>query len=222
MRLLKGLFFLIVFLVAVFAGVGWFLPDRVEVERDIVIDRPPAEVFALLDGFGRFNEWSPWRDYDATATYEYAGPARGVGAIMRWRGDAGEGSQEIVAMEPPNSITVKLDFGTDGVATSHYLLRPAGAGTRLVWRFEFDAEGHLVSRWFNLLLDRMIGPDYERGLADLKVLAESQPAEVAPPPAEEAPQEPMEGEAAEAGEEAAAGDGAEEAPAEASTEGDAG
>jgi uncharacterized protein YndB with AHSA1/START domain len=190
MRLLKALLLLILLLVAVFAGVGWLLPDRAEVERSVVIERPPAEVFSLLDGFGRFNEWSPWRDYDATAKYDYAGPPNGVGASMRWQGEKGTGSQEIIAIDAPHSIAVRLDFGADGKATAHYLLRPAGAGTRVVWRLESDAEGALVGRWFNLLLDRMVGPDYERGLADLKTLAESQPATTSIAPSTDAPQEP--------------------------------
>lgn len=191
MRLLKSLIWLAVLLIAVFAGVGWLLPDRAVVERSVVIERPPTEVHALLDGFGRFNEWSPWRDYDPSARYEYAGPPNGVGAIMRWRGEKGAGSQEIVAVDPPHSVAVRLDFGADGEAMAHYLLRPAGSGTRVVWQLESDAAGSLVGRWVNLLLDRMVGPDYERGLTALKVLAETQPQ---PAPALEspAPQEPLE------------------------------
>ena len=192
MRLLKALLLIVIVLAAVFAIGGWLLPDRTEMERSVVIERSPPQMFELLDGFGRFNEWSPWRDYDATAAYEYAGPARGVGAIMRWQGEKGGGAQEIIASDPPHSITVQLDFGADGKALASWLLRPAGDGTRVTWRLESDAEGSWVGRWFNLLLDRMVGPDYERGLADLKVLAEAEPpAPIAPPVPEEAPQEPM-------------------------------
>lgn len=199
MRLLKGLLWLIVLLGAAFVAGGLLLPDRAEVERSIVIERPPAQVFELLDGFARFNEWSPWRDYDPTAAYELAGPARGVGAMLRWRGERGAGSQEIIALDPPHSIAVRLDFGMQGKPTAAWLLRPAGEGTRLVWRFENDAEGAWSGRWFNLLLDRFVGADYERGLLALKALAEAEPAAAPPPPVDGAPQEPLSAEEAEGG-----------------------
>lgn len=200
MRLFKGLLFIALVLGAVYALGGWLLPDRAEVKRSVVIERAPGEVYALLDGFARFNEWSPWRDYDATARYEFAGPATGVGAILRWQGEKGQGAQEIVAMDPPHSIAVELDFGSEGKAMSRFHLRPAGTATRLIWRLESDAGGAFGKRWVNLLLERMVGPDFERGLADLKALAEASPppaAALPDPPA--APQEPLEDEAAEAG-----------------------
>lgn len=190
MRLLKALLYLVLLLAALFFAGGFLLSDRTEVERSVLIERPPGELYDLLDDFARFNEWSPWRDYDASAAYEFAGPAQGVGAIMRWRGEKGAGSQEIIAVDPPHSIAVKLDFGAEGKAVAHFLLRPAGAGTRVIWRLESDAEGSLMGRWFNLLLDRMVGPDFERGLGDLKALAESAPVATPAAPMDAAPQEP--------------------------------
>lgn len=189
MRLIGKLLKLVLLLAGGFLLGGWLLPDHAVVERSIVIERPPAEVFALLDGFERFNEWSPWRERDPGARYEYAGPPRGPGAEQRWRGEQGEGAQRIVAVDPPHSVSLALDFGAQGRATTHYLLRPAGAGTRLVWRLHSDAEGSLSRRWLNLLLDHLLGADLGRGLVALKALAEAEPS--APPPSiEPAPQEP--------------------------------
>jgi uncharacterized protein YndB with AHSA1/START domain len=196
MRILKWLAMVLAALAAVFVLGGLLLPDRSVVERETVIARPPAMVFAALDGFARFNEWSPWRDYDPSATYTLEGPPRGVGARLRWQGEQGAGSQEIIALDPPHSIAVQLDFGQDGTAQAHFLLRPAGDGTRLVWRFEFDAEGSWSGRWFNLLLDRFVGADYERGLAALKALLEAEPAPAAAAPAENPAAEPPAAEAA--------------------------
>lgn len=190
MRLLKALLYLVLLLAALFFAGGFLLADRAEIERSTVIERPPGELYDLLDDFARFNAWSPWRDYDASATYEFAGPAQGVGATMRWRGKKGAGSQEIIAVDPPHAIAVRLDFGAEGTAKAHFLLRPAGAGTRVIWRLQSDAEGSFAGRWFNLLLDRMVGPDFERGLADLKVLAESAPPAAPEAPMDAAPQEP--------------------------------
>lgn len=189
MRWLKRiLVFLLVVLAIGIAG-GLMLPDTVHVERAIVIERPPAQVYALLDGFERFNEWSPWADYDPTSTTEFAGPERGVGAIMRWQGEKGMGSQEIIEVVPDRSVLVALDFGQDGIGRARFDLHPQGPATRLIWSFDGDFQGSLMGRWFGLLLDPMLGPDYERGLASLKKLAESEPVAVPQPavPGEEEP-----------------------------------
>jgi len=183
MRILKWLAGAVAALVALFVVGGLLLPDRTVVERETVIARPPAVVFAALDGFARFNEWSPWREIDPTATYTLEGPPRGVGARLRWEGDQGRGSQEIIALEADHSIAVKLDFGLDGGAMATFLLRPADAGTRLIWRFELDAEGSWSLRWFSLLVDGFVGADYERGLAALKALLEAEPMRPADTPA---------------------------------------
>jgi uncharacterized protein YndB with AHSA1/START domain len=193
LRLLKALSYLVLLLATLYFAGGFLLADRAEIERSVVIERPPGEIYDLLDDFGRFNAWSPWRDYDASASYGFAGPAEGVGAIMRWHGKRGAGSQEIIAVDRPHSIAVKLDFGAEGTAVVHFLLRPAGAGTRVSWRLQSDAKGSFSGRWFNLLLERMLGPDFERGLADLKTLAESLSPAGPAAPLDTAPQEPGSG-----------------------------
>lgn len=187
MRWLKRLGIALLLLGVVFVGVGLLLPDRVHVARSIEIERPPAEVYALLEGFERFNEWSPWKDYDPSAQYRLEGPARGVGASMHWSGDKGSGSQRITAVDPGRRIDVALEFGPDGGGgEASFLLEPSPAGTRLGWTFDSDFQGSLMFRWIGLFFDRLIGGDYERGLASLKQLAESEPApQPEPAPAEE-------------------------------------
>jgi hypothetical protein len=180
MRWLKIALGFVLVLVAVFVVGGLLLPDRVELERSIHIERPSAQIYPLLDGFTRFNEWSPWRDYDPSAVYELSGPARGVGARMSWSGDKGGGSQEVIEAVPNDRVGVALDFGGDGLATAHHILIPEGDGTRVIWRFETGFEGSLAGRWFGLVFESMLGPDYERGLASLKQVAESEPVAVAP------------------------------------------
>lgn len=179
MRAVKMIAGLVLALAVVFVVGGLLLPDKVHVERAIEIDRPPAEVYAVLNGFGRFNEWSPWLDFDPTAEYRFEGPVSGIGARMAWHGDKGGGSQEIVAVVDGAQIDVALDFGSDGQALAHYLMQPHGGGTWLVWSFDTEFQGSLVGRWFGLAFDRMIGADYERGLQQLKVLLET-PAAAGP------------------------------------------
>ncbi len=177
MKLLKWALGILILLGVLLVAGSLLLPARTHVERSITIQRPPAEVFATLNSFRRFNEWSPWFAADPQARYAYEGPAEGVGAGMRWSGNqaVGTGSQRIIESQPPARVVVALDFGGHpSVAT--YTLRAEGAGaTRVTWAFDTEHGYNPMSRWFGLLFDRMIGPDYERGLASLKTLLETTP-----------------------------------------------
>lgn len=180
MKILKWLLIVIVASIAALVGIAFFLPDHAHVERSIVIERPPATVFTLLNGFRRFNEWSPWADLDPKAITTYEGPVVGVGSKMSWTSEdpnVGAGSQEILEAQAPSFIKVRLifaDFESDNVAT--YRLAPEGAGTKVTWAYDTDFRGNLMGRWFGMMLDSMLGPDYEKGLAKLKTVVETLPA----------------------------------------------
>lgn len=179
MRVLTGMVVVVVLLIMGAITAGFFLPDRASMQREIVIDAPPATVFTLLSGFRRFNEWSPWADLDPATTYTLEGPVLGVGARHSWASQnesVGAGSQEIVEAVPYSSIRVRLTFsGIDSANLATYTLTPKGAGTNVVWHHQADFKGDLLGRYFGLMLDSMLGADYERGLARLKTLAESLP-----------------------------------------------
>ena len=186
MRLLKALVVFLLVLVVALVGVAFVLPGSAHVERSTTIARPASEVFAVLNGFRRFNDWSPWAARDPNAVYTYSGPATGVGARQSWQGDpktVGSGSQEIIASKPYESVTTALDFGDMGQATAQFLLTPAGNGTKVTWTLDTKAplgiDGRIVSnligRYMGLFMDRMVGPDYEAGLARLKALVETFP-----------------------------------------------
>jgi effector-binding domain-containing protein len=168
----------IVGLCVVLCGVAYLLPQQCHVERSTMIAAPPATVFTLVNGYKRFNEWSPWAEMDPNAAYTYSGPATGVGAKLAWKGNpktVGEGSQTITASKPYTSVSVDLDFGPQGIAKAAYSLTPTTIGTRVTWGLDTDLGMNPVSRWFGLMMDGMLGKDFEKGLANLKTLAESLP-----------------------------------------------
>lgn len=176
MKVLKGLFLLLLGVVALFFVVALLLPRTAHLERSISTDASPATVYGLVNGFQRFNEWSPWAKLDPSTRYTYSGPQTGVGARMEWasaNADVGNGSQEIIAVEPDRSVTNRLDFGTGNPSIAVIRLDPEGAGTRITWSLDSDFSDSLLGRYFGLMLERMVGPDYERGLVQLKALAES-------------------------------------------------
>ena len=169
---LKGLLYLVVLLAVVFVIGGFLLPARTHVERSITIERPPGEVHAILDSYKRFNEWSPWYDIEPTAKYSYSGPESGVGATMNWEGaKVGKGSQRITESVPQLKVVNTMDL--DGnVALGTFSLQAQGTGTRVTWALDSEHGNNLVSRWFGLLLDSMVGKDYDKGLAKLKAVVE--------------------------------------------------
>jgi effector-binding domain-containing protein len=178
MSIFKVLLLGFVALVVLLCGVAFLLPQYCHVERATAIAAPPATVFTLVNGYKRFNEWSPWAELDPNAAYSYAGPETGVGATLAWKGNpktVGEGSQTITASKPYTSVSIDLDFGAQGVAKAVYSLAPEAGGTRVTWGFDTDLGMNPLSRYFGLMFDGMIGKDFEKGLANLKALAESLP-----------------------------------------------
>ncbi len=179
MRIVKWLAITLVALVALLGIGGLFLPRVVGTERSVVIDRPAEPVFAMLNSYARFNEWSPWYGLDPNAQYTFSGPGEGVGATMSWIGNAevGNGKQAITGSDYPSKITTSLDFGPDGVATAQFLLAPEGSGTRVTWSFSTDLGANPFVRYFGFFIGDMVGADYERGLAKLKTVLEAEPSE---------------------------------------------
>jgi effector-binding domain-containing protein/carbon monoxide dehydrogenase subunit G len=175
-KILRNIAIVLVTLLVLGAAIGFLLPAAVHVQRSIAIAAPPETVFDLLNSFKRYNEWSPWYDYDPAARYTYSGPSAGVGARMEWvsqKQEVGSGSQEITASEPPRRVAVHLEFTGQSPADAHYDIAPDGAGTRLTWGFDADFGRNIPYRYFGLFLDSLVGEDFEKGLARIKSLAES-------------------------------------------------
>jgi uncharacterized protein YndB with AHSA1/START domain len=164
---------LVIALIAMTA-LAYLFPRMVTVERSTDIAAPPAKVFALLNSYQRFQEWSPWASLDPKARYELAGPKVGTGAILRWSGNdaIGSGMQEIIESVPDRLVTTRITFGDLGPATAGFRLEPSGAGTRITWDLVSDTGYNPIARWMSPLMDGWLGPDFEKGLVQLKALAE--------------------------------------------------
>ena len=156
MAVVKGLFYFLLTVVVLAVVCGYLLlPAKTHVERTSEIDAPPQAVYALINDFRRFNEWSPWAGIDPAASYRFQGPERGLGAKMSWSSEnrqVGSGSQEIIADEPYRRLAVALDFGDMGEAVAHYRLEPLDDGTRITWSFDADHGSHLLRRFFGLFM----------------------------------------------------------------------
>jgi effector-binding domain-containing protein len=162
-------------IVALVIAIAVFLPSKGHVERQVMIDANPATVFALVNDFHPMMEWSPWVSADPQATVAFSGPEMGTNAIVRWEGPvAGQGSMRLVDSVPYERVTGNLVL-QDETALSQFSLSPSDSGTQVRWEFDIDYGNDLFGRYSGLFLDGEIGPRYERGLADLKTMAESLP-----------------------------------------------
>lgn len=175
MRLFRALSLGLFILVVAFFVVAYLLPRNVIVERQVTIAAPPSDIFPFVNSLQLTTEWSPWtlRDPDMTVTFD--GPAEGVGNLMVWSSSVdtvGNGRQEIVESVENARVATELEFGDMGTARAWFDLDEAEGGTRVTWGLESDMGMNPVGRWMGLAMDRLVGPDYEAGLANLQDLIE--------------------------------------------------
>ncbi len=190
MRLLIRVVVFVVVLLVGLVGIGFLLAEKVHVERSAKIAASPTTLYAVLNSFEKFDQWSPWADLDPNVKVEKSGPAAGVGAHYAWHGnaDVGAGSQEIIATTPESLVQIRLIFeGFDQPSITSYTIKPDGNGGLVTWAMDSDLGSNPVNRYFGLMMDKYIGQDYEKGLLRLKTLAESlPPVSATPEPAPEA------------------------------------
>lgn len=176
MRILKWLLGIVVLLVLVFLAGAYLLPREVAVARSIEIDAPAADIFPHVNSMQATQAWSPWLDRDPNVELTYSGPEAGVGNRMAWTSEnrqVGTGTQEVIASTPDSHVATALDFGPMGTATASFDLVEAGDSTTVTWGFSSDNGMNPMLRWMGLMMDGMVGGDYEAGLANLKALVES-------------------------------------------------
>lgn len=151
-------------------------PDNFSVQRSASIKAPPEKVFALINDFQRWGAWSPWEKKDPAMKRTFSGAAEGQGSAYAWEGngEVGSGRMEIMESTPASKIAIKLDFLKPFEAhnIAEFELAPQGEATTVTWTMHGPAPfvSKLMQVFFNM--DRMIGKDFETGLANMKAAAE--------------------------------------------------
>jgi hypothetical protein len=179
MALLKKVLGIVVALVALVFVSGFALPSVVHVERRIVIHATPDAIFPLVSDLSQWERWSPWAKLDPKMDMSITGSA--LEQTMRWQSEdprVGSGSQTITAIEAPSYVKTHLDFGSQGVSDAAFRLTPQDDETLVTWSLDADMREGVptlqqpISTYFGFLMDRMVGQDYEAGLANLKAVVE--------------------------------------------------
>jgi hypothetical protein len=174
-KILIALVVIVVGLVAVIA----LQPARYRVSRSATIAAPAPVVFAQVNDFHRWAAWSPWEKIDPAMKRTYEGPPAGVGASYTWagNGEVGEGRMTIVESRPSDLIQVKLEFVKPfaGTSVAEFTFKPEGDRTQVTWSMTGDK--NFIAKAIHLVMsmDRMIGDQFDKGLAAMKTVAEAAP-----------------------------------------------
>jgi hypothetical protein len=179
----------IVLLVLLIAVVGVLAmaatkPTHYHIERSATISAAPAAVFAHVNDFHAWEAWSPWEKIDPAMKRTFEGPPNGMDATYAWVGNdkVGEGKMTIIESQPDARVGIRLEFIKPFAETcqADFALAPEGEGTKVTWGM--DGNHNYVSKVMCVFMDmdKMIGTDFEKGLGQLKTLAESAPAAADP------------------------------------------
>jgi len=151
-------------------------PDTFRIERRAVINAPAERIFSVLSDFHQWGGWSPWETKDPDMKRNFSGAERGRGAVYGWEGDknVGTGRMEILEANAPSKLAIKLDFFKPFEAhnTAEFTMLPQGNATNVHWVMHGPAT--FMSKVMGVFMnfDKMVGKDFEAGLANLKKLTE--------------------------------------------------
>ena len=169
-------------LVVLFVIIVSLRPSDFRVSRSAAIAAPVDAVFAQVNNLRNCEAWSPWAQLDPNARTTYDGPATGVGAEFAWSGNAkiGEGRMTITGSQPGERIQIKLEFVKPFKAnnTAEFIFKPDADQTVVTW--SMSGKNNFMCKAMGLFMncDKMVGGQFEKGLAQMKTLAENEKAGV--------------------------------------------
>ena len=163
-------------IVAGVLGLATTKPDSFSVQRSISIKAAPDKIYPLVSDFHRWADWSPWEALDPAMQRSHSGAPSGPGAVYSWDGNqaVGAGRMEVMAAQPPAKVTIKLDYirPFEGHNSTHFSVVPQGDASLVTW--VMTGPTPFVSKLMQVFvsMDKLIGKDFEAGLAKLKQVAE--------------------------------------------------
>jgi effector-binding domain-containing protein len=175
MKTLKKIFIGIVILLLVLIVISYLLPKNYKVERSTIIKANKSVIFDLTSNFTKWDLWTPWtKAIDSTAKFELIGIEAQVGTQWKWTGKVlGNGEMTISEIMPDELIAYDLSFNEGKYQSKGKLvIEVQGDSNKVSWFDEGDLGYNPISRYMGLFMDKMMGPDFEKGLAKLKKVAE--------------------------------------------------
>lgn len=167
---------LIVLVILVILAIAATKPATFTIQRITDVDAAPDAIFPLINDFHNWRDWSPWEALDPDLKRKMSGAESGRGAVYEWEGNkkVGSGRMEITETVAPSKVVIKLDFLKPFEAhnLARFTMAPQGGKTRLNW--EMTGPSPFMSKVMQVFMnfDKMVGKDFEKGLASLKAIAE--------------------------------------------------
>lgn len=153
---------------------GFFVPSTYRVERSLVIAAPPERLYPLVATPRRWPEWSMWNRRDPAMAMTFFGPESGAGAGWSWVSRTeGKGRMTFLTADPARGFTYELYFPDyESTSSGEIRFEPQPGGTRVTWTNVGSVGRNPLMHYMALAMDRMVGPDFDAGLANLKAMAE--------------------------------------------------
>ena len=177
--MLRKILIALAVIIVVFVVIVALQPKEYRVARSATISASPAAVFAQVNDFHKWEAWNPWGKIDPAMKQAYEGAPAGVGAIYTWAGnnEVGEGRMTITESRPSELIRIKMEFFKPfaGTSTAEFTFKPEGNQTAVTW--SMTGENNFMAKAIHLFMnmDKMIGGQFEKGLASMKSVVESAP-----------------------------------------------
>jgi hypothetical protein len=175
-RFLKRLLIGLVLVAAAFATAVALQPADYRLTRQTVIAAPAAAIFPHVNDLRQWDDWSPWAKLDPNARVSFEGPPAGVGAMFHWAGNdkVGVGTMMITESKPNDRIATRTDFMKpfEGTSNSDFIFSEAGGQTTVIWTMSGTNDFIGKALCLFMPMEKMLGPDFERGLMQLKRVSE--------------------------------------------------
>ncbi len=175
--MLKKFFIIFVAIVIIFSVIVSMQPSEFKVERSITIAAAAPTVFAQVNDFRHWAQWSPWEKIDPAMKKSFEGAPLGVGAIYSWVGnnEIGEGRMTITESMGSELIRIKLEFIKPFTATNDTLFTFKSEGNQTVVTWTMSGKNNFMAKAIGLFMncEKMVGDQFEKGLAQLKSLVET-------------------------------------------------
>ena len=177
--MIKKILIAVAVLIAGFCVVAAMQPADFRIVRTTTISAPQEAVFGLVNDFHQWEKWSPWAKMDPSMKTTYSGAPSGVGSSYAWEGNSqvGSGQMTLVENHVADRVGIKLEFLKPMPASNMavFTFKPEGSATAVTW--EMTGVNGFMGKAFGLIMniDKLVGADFEKGLAQMKAVAESAP-----------------------------------------------
>lgn len=178
MKLVKTFLWILLVMIVAAIVTGLFLPQTVTVRRVMLISGPADAIFEQVNTIRNWPEWSPWHQADTSMIITYAGPEKGVSASYKWESrekKSWKGCITIIESMPYDSLLLDMDFLEKGKALGKFLFSHNDSGTLVKWSLSCDLGKNPFHRYYGLLMDRLVGSDFEKGLQNIQKKIATEP-----------------------------------------------